>query len=171
MAQEDKAFLNLAGEFAVASELNRRHVLASVTYGASKSADIFAMNRDMTRLVRIEVKTTDKRKWPIGEKATRTTPKSANVFWILVQLPVSLDGAANDEAHRGAHSPRFFVLSSQEVYDVWRKEADKYEDGYRTRHDGRKPEGIGVPNVSLPGVEAHEGKWDKIVRYLDARGP
>ena len=70
MAQAEKAFLNLAGEFAVASELNRRRVLSSVTYGAAKSADVFAMNADMTKVVRIEVKTTDKRKWPIGDRAT-----------------------------------------------------------------------------------------------------
>jgi len=62
MPQEDKAFLNLAGEFAVASELNRRRVLASVTYGASKCADVFALSPDMTRVVRIEVKATNPKK-------------------------------------------------------------------------------------------------------------
>ena len=36
MGQERKSFLNLAGEFAVASELNRRGVHAAVTYGTSK---------------------------------------------------------------------------------------------------------------------------------------
>jgi hypothetical protein len=60
--QRDKIFLNMARGFAVASELNRRHVLASVTYGASKSADIFALDDDMRRVVRIELKTTDKKK-------------------------------------------------------------------------------------------------------------
>src|SRR2546425_3190029 len=100
MAQQDKVFLNLAGEFAVASELNRRRVLASVTYGASKSADVFAMNPDMTRIVRVEVKTTDKHKWPVGEKATQVTPHSSDVFWVLVQLPAPLDMPAKGEAHQ-----------------------------------------------------------------------
>jgi hypothetical protein len=81
MPQEDKIFLNLAGEFAVASELNRRRVLASVTYGASKSADIFAVNPDMTRIVRIEVKTTQKGKWPIGEKAEQSAASSPRALW------------------------------------------------------------------------------------------
>jgi hypothetical protein len=93
MSQDDKMFLNLAGEFAVASELNRRRVLASVTYGASKSADIFATNRDMTQIVRIEVKTTEKGKWPIGGKATKLTPQSADVLWVLVLLPSPLSGS------------------------------------------------------------------------------
>jgi hypothetical protein len=165
MAQEDKVFLNLAGEFAVASELNRRRVLASVTYGASKSADVFAMNRDMTKIVRIEVKTTDKRKWPIGGKATRVTAQSSDVFWVLVQLPAPLDAPAQDESHRGAHSPRYFVLSAQEIYEVWRKEADEYGKGYFSRH-GHKFQGLGVPNVSLDGVVAFESRWEKIIERL-----
>ena len=165
MAQEDKAFLNMAGEFAVASELNRRRVLASVTYGASKSADVFAVNRDMTKVVRIEVKTTDKRKWPIGEKATHVTPQSSKVFWVLVQLPAPLDTPAKDEAHRGTHSPRYFVLSAQELRDVWRKETDEFEARYILRH-GRKFEGLGVPNVSLNSVLTFESQWDKIVSRL-----
>ncbi len=165
MAQEDKVFLNMAGEFAVASELNRRRVLASVTYGPSKSADVFAVNRDMVKIVRIEVKTTDKRKWPIGEKATCVTPQSSGVFWVLVHLPAPLDTPAKDDAHRGIHSPRYFVLSAREIYEVWRKEADKFEAGYFLRH-GRKFEGLGVPNVSLKGVLAFEGQWNKIVSRL-----
>jgi hypothetical protein len=167
MAQEDKVFLNMAGEFAVASELNRRRVLASVTYGSSKSADIFAMNPDMTRLVRIEVKTTDKRKWPLGERATRDTMESSDVFWVLVQLPAPLE-APRDDSHRGAHSPRFFVLSSSEIYRTWRRGADDYGKRFFERH-GRMPEGIGVPNVTLADVEAHESQWHKITDKLGKR--
>ncbi len=169
MAQEDKVFLNLAGEFAVASELNRRRVLASVTYGASKSADIFAMNRDMTKIVRIEVKATDKRKWPIGEKATRVTRQSSDVFWVLVQLPAPLGAPAQDESHPCAHSPRYFVLSAQEIYKVWRKEADEYEKRYLQIH-GHKFKGRGVPNVSLNGVVAFESRWEKIISRLNEQG-
>ncbi|MGH8614037.1 MAG: hypothetical protein ACREYF_18920 [Gammaproteobacteria bacterium] len=164
MSQQDKVFLNMAGEFAVASELNRRRVLASVTYGSSKSADIFAMNPDMTKIVRIEVKTTDKQKWPIGEKATRVESQSADVFWVLVHLPTPSQGAL-DEGLRGAQAPRFFVLSAREIYEVWRKEADRYLEGYRARH-GRTFDGVGVPNVTLGGVLDAEGKWDKITSRL-----
>ena len=170
MAQQDKVFLNLAGEFAVASELNRRRVLASVTYGAAKSADVFAMNPDMTRIVRIEVKTTDKHKWPVGEKATQVTPHSSDVFWVLVQLPAPLDMPAKGEAHRGTHSPCYFVLSALEIYEVWRKEADDYRKRYLLRH-GHDFKGLGVPNVTLKGVRDFEGKWDKIISRLNERRP
>lgn len=165
MTQERKAFLNMAGEFAVASELNRRNVLASVTYGASKSADVFAMNRDMTKVVRIEVKTTDKRKWPIGEKATRPNQPS-NLFWVFVQLPSPLDEAPRDEAHRGTHTPRYFVLTAREVYKVHRQLDAEYRAGYRKRHR-REFEALGVPNVTFDTVLAFEGKWNKITAVLD----
>jgi len=88
--QDGKAFLNMAGEFAVASELNRRSILASVTSGSSKSADVFALTADMKRVVRIEVKTTDKEKWPIGRRGTQSEP-APDVVWILVRLPPPLD--------------------------------------------------------------------------------
>jgi hypothetical protein len=165
MAQEDKAFLNLAGEFAVASELNRRRVLSSVTYGAAKSADVFAMNSTMTRVVRIEVKTTNKRQWPIGTRATRVTPLSSQVFWVLVLLPPPLDAATAEEALRGKHAPRYFVFSAQEIYDVWRRAADVYETAYMTRHR-RKFEGPGVPNITVEDATPFEGQWEKITSGL-----
>lgn len=150
--QKDKSFLNMAGEFAVASELNRRHVLASVTYGASKAADIFALNDHMRRVVRIEVKTTDKRRWVLGKNVAERP--SGDVFWVLVQLPPP------------DQPPRFFVLSEQEIHDIWRKDAEEYDREYETRHR-RKFEGLGVPNVSLDDrVLACEGQWEKITKRL-----
>ncbi len=151
--QEDKSFLNMAGEFAVASELNRRHVLASVTYGASKAADIFAMDDSMRRVVLVEVKTTDKKRWVLGNKIFRE-PRSADVFWVLVQLPAP------------GQPPGFFVFSAQEIHDIWRRERDEFEGKYESKH-GRKFEGPGVPGVSLDHpVRAQKDKWDKITNRL-----
>ena len=167
MSQEDKIFLNLAGEFAVASELNRRRVLASVTYGASKSADVFAVSRDMTRVVRIEVKTTQARKWPIGQKATKVTSGSADVFWVFVRLPIPLDGSPSDDAKCGQHAPRFFVVTAEELHTVWRKETEPYLAAYHGRHGKSFDESRGVPNVSLQSVEPYEGQWRKIISRLE----
>jgi len=167
MSQDDKVFLNLAGEFAVASELNRRRILASVTYGASKSADIFALNRDMTRIVRIEVKTTQKGKWPIGVKATKPTPASADVIWVLVQMPDPLVGSTTDHAQRGAHALRFFFLTAEEIYEAYKGPADRFNAGYQVRHGKPFDESRGVPNVRLQDVENFEGQWEKVVSRLD----
>ncbi len=152
--QKDKTFLNLAGEFAVASELNRRHVLASVTYGASKAADIFALDDDMRRVVRIEVKTTttDRKKWVVGPNVA--AQPQTDVFWVFVQLPPP------------GQSPKFFVFSAHEIHGIWRKDTNEYERRYEDKH-GRKFEGRGVPNVKHDArVLACEGKWEKIISRL-----
>jgi len=175
MPQEDSAFLNLAGEFAVASELNRRRVLSSVTYGASKCADVFALSPDMTQVVRIEVKATtpkSKTRWLIGEKGAREPAGvSAAILWVLVLFPTAPEGAPADLARRGEHAPRFFVLSPKEVYQAWKEELDDYNR--RRRERGQGPfAGSGVPGVRLKDVEQYEGKWGIILSRLQmAQGP
>ena len=168
MSNEHKMFLNLAGEFAVASELNRRRILASVTYGASKSADVFALSRGMRRVLRVEVKTTDKMKWPIGDKATRLESNSDDVIWVFVLLPAPLNQKPKDDSHQGRHAPRFFILSAKELHAVWWQQAEEYLKRYRLRHGGKEFTGRGVPNVRLEGVEPFEGQWQKIVSRLES---
>jgi hypothetical protein len=155
MTAEEKAFLNLAGEFAVASELNRRQILASVTYGASKCADVFALSSDLSRVVRIEVKATtdEKRRWLIGPKGMKPTHGPTDVIWVLVRFPVEPSSA-----------PHFFVLSQQEVHDAWEEE---YKD-FIARRGGRPFTGRGVPGVRLKDVQQFEGAWQKIVGRLAA---
>lgn len=163
MAQEQKIFLNLAGEFAVASELNRRQCLASVTYGAAKSADVFALSQDFTRVVRIEVKATDKKKWPIGRRAIDPAAPRLGVFWVFVQFPPPLSEAVNSNEKRGVHAPRFFVLTAHELYQVWREEVAPYYAAYLAKHNRQFDETTGVPNVSLATVTPFESKWEKIL--------
>jgi hypothetical protein len=166
MSQADKVFLNLAGEFAVASELNRRRVLASITYGAAKSADVFALSADMSKVARVEVKTTGSDTWVVGEKATREPSRVPTMFWVLVKLPPASNDPADDDASRGRHAPRYFILSAPEMHQAWRKRADKYRAAYRGRH-GHDFVGIGVPKVTLDGVAAFEGRWRTILTALE----
>jgi hypothetical protein len=148
--QKDRIFLNMAGEFAVASELNRRHVLASVTYGASKAADIFALSERMQRVVRIEVKTTDKKQWPLG-KHIITSSQPPDVFWVLVYLPPP------------NQPPKFFVFSAQEIHEIWRKNTSEFERRYEDKHGHKYDQSLGVPNVKFDDlVLPYEGQWDKI---------
>ncbi len=167
MPQADNAFLNLAGEFAVASELNRRRVLASVTYGSSKCADVFAISPDMTQVVRIEVKATNakrKTRWLIGEKGTKSDV-ATEVFWVFVLFPALPDCEAEDDAQRGAYAPRFFILSQKEVYEAWKKESDDYNNRRRDR-GLRSFEGLGVPGVRLEDIKSQECQWHKITSRL-----
>jgi len=45
---------------------------------------------------------------------------------VFVLFPAASDRACADDAQRGAHAPRFFVLSQKEVYEAWRKESRVY---------------------------------------------
>jgi hypothetical protein len=90
MGHKEKSFLNLAGEFAVASELNRRGVHASVTYGTSKRADVFAIGDSRDSVVRIEVKCSGQQKWLIGSRGATppTKPRLDRVgSWYMCRHP------------------------------------------------------------------------------------
>ena len=51
----DKYYLNLAGEYRVASELFKRGLFATITYGNKKGADIYAIGPNRQTAV-VEVK-------------------------------------------------------------------------------------------------------------------
>lgn len=153
MSQERKAYLNLAGEFLVAGELNRRRVAASITYGASKQADIFAFSPESRRLARIEVKASDKGRWPIGARAFARENEDAGIFWVLVHLPGE------------SEAPEYYVFTGKELSEQVRARHGEYTDRYRTKH-GREFEGLGVPGLERKLVGEYRDKWDKIVRYF-----
>jgi hypothetical protein len=163
--QQDKSYLNMAGEFLVAGELNRRKILASVTYGASKAADVFAFRTDPIPAVKIEVKTTDKKKWPVGSKAFDQSLWRDDIFWILVLLPTPLNKAPEDDSERGRFGARFFVLSSEELGRLAKYADTKYKNNYFKRH-GKKYISRGVPNLTIDSVLSHEGRFDKIIKQL-----
>ncbi|MEI6536206.1 MAG: hypothetical protein WCN98_12745 [Verrucomicrobiaceae bacterium] len=153
MSQEDKAYLNLAGEFLVAGELNRRRVAASITYGASKSADIFAFSPAKKRFARIEVKASDKGRWPVGARAFAKENEEEEVFWVLVHLPVE------------GQNPEYFVFTGKELTERAKKFHKDYTDSYREKH-GKDYEGLGVPTLERKWVNEYRDRWDKIVGFL-----
>ena len=161
----EKIFLNLAGEFMVAAELNRRHVLCSVTYGAAKSADIFAFQATSDRLVRVEVKATTRNHWPVGGRVLHENTWKASCVWVLVWFPRPLDQPTDDARVRGEHAPRFFVLTASEVGRLAQDAHATYSKGYEAKHGVPYPQ-VGVPQVSLKAAVPHESRWDKITHLL-----
>src|SRR5437868_14877321 len=92
--------LNLAGEYRVCSELNKRGVFATVTYGNRKSVDVYAISdgQERERALKIEVKTTQE-----GKFVTRLAQKYSTTY----------DAAAPDFWERVAadkHAPDYWVL-------------------------------------------------------------
>lgn len=154
MTQEEKHFLNLAGEFLVAGELNRRSVACSVTYGFSKQADIIAFADDRRRTIWIEVKTTSKQEFIVGAKALATTLVSPDVFWVLVHVPEDT-----------TKPPRYFVLTSAELCKRASAKFKEYNDRYREKHghDYSKP---GVHKLALSDVTDCESLWDVLIKEL-----
>ena len=122
-SQQQKYALNLAGEFYVAAELNRRGIFASVTYGAAKNADVLAFDQQSRKTAVIEVKTTasPNRKWITGQHSIDESSISSQLFWVLVLVPVPED--ANG-------SPRFFVFTSQELVE----KVSENHAAYRARY-------------------------------------
>lgn len=150
MTQEEKHFLNLAGEFLVAGELNRRQVMCSVTYGFSKQADVIALGMKTRKSVWIEVKTTNRQEFIVGDKALDERFVSPDTFWVLVHLP-----------DNKKQPPRYFVLSSEELHKRAKSHFESYNKQYRERH-GHDYDQPGVHKLGIEEVNDYESKWQKI---------
>jgi hypothetical protein len=85
--ERDKSLRASAAQFFVASELNRRGFVASVTMGNTPNTDILVSNRDGTRFVHVQVKTfvPGNRTCSVGMKAQRDY--GHNFFWVLAGIP------------------------------------------------------------------------------------
>ena len=163
-SQQQKYSLNLAGEFYVAAELNRRDIFASVTYGAAKNADVLAFDQHSRQTAGIEVKTTARpnKKWITGQHSIDKNSIHAQLFWVLVLVPSweELDNA-----------PRFFVFTSKELVEKVSENHDAYRARYREKHDTPFQDSAGVYSFSLGEAEAMqaEGQWAKIADWLSRK--
>jgi len=149
----------------VASELLKRGLNATVTFGHAKSADVvvYGLNRKATV---IEVKTSQQKNFVTGFYNRYKTPEDEHPdFWVLVQVKVDPDCNFTE---------RFFILSHAELSvvqakrnrayrvkrgDVTEQERLSWGAHYRLTNDAH-----GVDNVLLTDVEKSEDKWDKIVK-------
>ena len=145
--QAQKHTLSLAGEFFVAAELMRRGILASVTYGNAKRADVIALSASGTKAVVVEVKSTSsEKKWVIGN----SVPEPSNQVWVLVHLPT-------DQASH----PSYFVLTSRDINNILAPGDAEYRRAFLARN---KVEYKGVGVVSLTSTQARpfQSKWSTI---------
>jgi hypothetical protein len=156
MSQEEKSFINLAGEFLVAGELNRRRLAASITYGPSKSADIYVFSRTGDKLAKVEVKATEKSQWPVGHRAMSDENEKIGIFWVLVRLPIDANLV-----------PEYHVFTGEEITKLTRHHYKEYMDGYKLKHGHDYDVSKGdVPNLKYTQVSTYRGGWHKIENYL-----
>jgi tagatose-1,6-bisphosphate aldolase non-catalytic subunit AgaZ/GatZ len=163
----DKYHLSLAGEYRVASELLKRGLNATVTFGNAKSADVVAYGSNRKAVV-VEVKTSQQKNFVTGFYNKYRTPEQEHPdFWVLVQVKAGVDHDFRE---------RFFVLSHVELSvvqarrnrayrvrcgDVKEDECLSWEKHFILTNDAN-----GVDNVLLTDVEQSEdseNNWAKIV--------
>jgi hypothetical protein len=149
--------LSLAGEYRVCSELNKRGVFATITYGNRKSFDLYAISGRHARALKIEVKTSQTPKFVTGigqkRKGLANSPDVPD-FWVLVQLRRGPDGC---------YTERFFVLTHREICKKQTARNREYEKRYVERNR-RKPDlSKGVDNIVVADVGKYEDQWSKIL--------
>jgi hypothetical protein len=150
--QAEKYHINIAGEFYVAAELQRRGVSAAVTYGNAKKADVIAFTSGGERAVVIEVKSTAQPKWIIGSYV----PEEGKNPWVLVHVPS--DATA---------PPSYYILTQSEIRAICVPISKAYTDKYKQKHGvdyGDKP---GVVSLTKDQAKDHKDAWDKILKEIE----
>src|SRR3990172_11906698 len=82
-----KTLSGVSGEYFVAAELSRRGYVASLTLRNTRGIDILASNKDATKSVGIQVKTSQRATadWVMTKKAEQDLAE--NLFYVFVSLP------------------------------------------------------------------------------------
>jgi hypothetical protein len=146
----------LAGEYRVCSELNKRGVFATITYGNRKGVDVYAISDQKERALKIEVKTSQGKKF-VTSLFKKGLDNSLNPpdFWVLFQIL---------SANNGSFVERFFILSHDEIHEAQEARRKLYCDKYFLTHGRHFDVSTGVDCVRIPDVEAYEDKWSKIIK-------
>jgi hypothetical protein len=158
MAKIAQYLLNLAGEYRVCSELNKRGVFATVTYGNRKGVDVYAISERQERALKIEVKTSQQRNFVtnITRKCLKDDPCAPD-FWVLFQIQTG-DGATFSE--------RFFILTHREICEAQEARNAEHAKKYFSKW-GKQPDfSKGIDNVLIKDVDGFEDKWSKIIDRL-----
>jgi hypothetical protein len=170
--------LSLAGEYRVCSELNKRGVLAALTYGNRKNADVYAIGGvRRARARKVEVKTSQERRFVTNIAQTgrarryaekdpallktqglrgvarvygeaRNDPDAPD-FWVLFQIR---------QGRNGEFAEGFFILTHADVCRAQERATRNYLGG-KKRWDPLP----GVDGVPVEEVKGYEDNWWKIV--------
>jgi hypothetical protein len=159
-SQVVKQHTQMSGEFGVVSELFRRHIQATITYGNSKSADVFVISESGARAAKIEVKTSVLKKWIVGLQAKNPLP---HVVWVFVHMPKAKDTVSRAEvAEMGASSPSYHVLTSAEVKKLYQ---EKVAETLQKAGATVKAHPI---VFTFADLQFYQNQWHKVLAALQA---
>lgn len=157
----DKYLLSLAGEYRVCSELNKRGVFATMTYGHRKGADVYAIGGRDRPAIRIEVKTSQRNNFVTNiTKKGLAESREVPDFWVLCQIKGTRDGKFEE---------LFFVLTHAEACFLQKKVNDDCAERYRVRHGSPSNSTGGVDNIPLRYLEPYKDGWSKIVQFIGGK--
>lgn len=139
--------IGIAGEFFAAAELTRRGYVASLTSKNTKAIDILASNKDGSKSVAIQVKTSNNLKtnrWMMTASSEKIS--SDNLFYVLVNM-------------NEGQMPSYFIVPSVYV-------ADKIKSGYDVwiNSPGRKGKKHNPTAVRIFDFTSEE----ELLKYKDA---
>jgi hypothetical protein len=135
----------VAGEYFVAAELSRRGFIASITLRNTRGIDIVVTNKDATKTVTIQCKTSRKKKrqWILGEKSEAFFAE--NHFYVMVDL--------GDESER----PSYHVVPSKIVAATIKK---SHSDWLKAPSASGKPRKDSQIRNFSDRANAYLERWD-----------
>jgi post-segregation antitoxin (ccd killing protein) len=152
-AQTDKYQLAIAGEFFVAAQLQRLGISASVTYGTAKQADVVAVSRVAGKAVTIEVKSSRKSRWPIGNRV----PSPSSQPWVFVHFPIE-----------ASEPPEFFVMLQSDLHAIFAPHEAEYMAKFKAKHNreyGDKTPGVAA--ATKKELSKFKDNWGSILGLLE----
>jgi hypothetical protein len=150
----DKYYLNLAGEYRVTSELFKRGLFATITYGNKKGADIYAIGPSRQTAV-VEVKASNSSRFVTGFYQRYADEMTEHPdFWVLCSF------------WREDHE-EFHVLSHAEMA---RAQAARNSGEALTWVENAEKVKTGVDNVLAKDLQGYKSAWNKIVVWCTADG-
>ena len=149
----NKYHLSLAGEYRVASELLKRDIFATITFGNAKGADIYAIGPTRRSAI-IEVKSSNSSKFVTGfYQKYRDEIRDHPHFWVLYSMT-------------DPDTEEFYVLSHAEMAKA---QGDRNFPGKpMTYAEHAVAVAKGVDNVLAKDLKKYKSAWGKIGKYLKA---
>jgi hypothetical protein len=151
-----KYHLSLAGEYRVASELLKRDIFATITFGNAKGADIYAIG-PTRRTAIVEVKSSNSSRFVTGfDQKYKDEMRDHPDFWVLYSL--------NDDLVE-----EFFILTHEEMAKA--QGARNFPGKKMSYAEHAVAVAKGVDNVLAKDIQEHKSAWSKITKFLKVPAP